>query len=123
MKTKHALTLILVVLFLFGHVTKQLAATPISEHTDPNDTTEVESVRFDLTYNAAQKELRIVVSGVFDLYSSVSVAGQRGSEILFSFVDSGTSEIVFDLTDLKTGPYYIILNTGEEIRMKRFMKE
>jgi hypothetical protein len=60
---------------------------------------------------------------VFDPYSSVSVAGQRGSEILFSFVDSGTSEIVFDLTDLKTGTYYIILNTGEEIRMKRFMKE
>ena len=123
MKTKHFLTLTLIVLFLFGHVTKQFAATPISEHTDPNDTTEVESVRFDLTYNAAQKELRIVVSGVFDPYSSVSVAGQRGSEILFSFVDSGTSEIVFDLTDLKKGSYYIILNTGDEIRMKRFIKE
>jgi hypothetical protein len=123
MKTKHFLTLILVVLFLFGHVTQQFAATPIGEHTDPKDSTEVESMRFDLKYNAEQKELRIVVSGVFDPYSSVSVAGQRGSEILFSFVDSGTSEIVFDLSDLKTGSYYIILNTGEEIRMKRFMKE
>lgn len=123
MKTKHFLTLILVVLFLFGHVTRQFAATPIGGHTDPKDTTEAESVQFELKYNSEQKELRIVVSGEFDPYSSVSVAGQRGSEILFSFVDSGTSEIVFDLSDLKKGSYYIILNTGDEIRMKRFIKE
>ncbi len=123
MKTKHLFTLALLTLFLFGHVSKHYAAIPMVDNTDPKDSAEVESVRFDLKYNSEQKELRILVSGEFDPYSSVSVAGQRGSEILFSFVDSGTSEIVFDLSELKKGSYYIILNTGEEIRMKRFIKD
>jgi hypothetical protein len=123
MKTKHFLALSLLVLFLFGNVAQQFAATPTSMKEYANDTTELGPVRFDLSYNAAQKELRIVVAGEFDPYSSVSVAGQRGSEILFSFVESGESEVVFDLSELKKGSYFIILNTGDEIRMKRFFKE
>lgn len=86
------------------------------------DSASVDETRFKVNYDETKGLLTVSVIGQLEEYSSVSVTNNRGSEFHFSFVESGASSIEFNVKDLNPGSYYVVLNTGEEIRMKRFLK-
>ena len=92
------------------------------EKVNTTDSALVEENKFIVDFNAETGKINVSVIGSFDSYSSVSVTNNRGSEYRFSFIENGSNSIVFNVQDLKPGAYFVVLNSGEEIRMKRFMK-
>lgn len=64
--------------------------------------------------------VEVIASGDFDPYASISLTTNRGSDIFFSFLQKGSNVISFDTSDLENGSYFIILNSNEEVRIKRF---
>jgi YbbR domain-containing protein len=105
--------------FTFESNSKSFNNEPVRE----SDTASVEETRFKVRYDEEKGLVTISVEGELDTLSSVSVTNNRGSEYRFSFVESGASNIEFNVSDLRPGSYYVVLNTGEEIRMKRFLKQ
>lgn len=102
---------------------------PINEKVDKSvpvesdDSSLVEETKFEVSYQMEDNRIVIRLRGDFDAYSSVSITNNRGSEFQFSFIEDGSSEVVFDVNELKPGSYYVVLNTNQEIRMKRFLKK
>jgi hypothetical protein len=105
--------------FTFESSSDQVLNEPVKE----TDTAAVDETRFKVRYDDELGLVTISVEGQIEAYSSVSVTNNRGSEYRFSFVESGVSKIEFNVSDLRPGSYYVVLNTGEEIRMKRFLKQ
>lgn len=79
--------------------------------------------KFEMIYDTLSQAVYVDIEGEFQELSSVSLANNRGSDILFNFIEGSEGKYEFDVSNLKSGSYFIILNTGEEIRMKRFDKE
>jgi hypothetical protein len=122
MKTKF-LSLLLPVC-IAAHVT----ASPIGEkekginkETKKDDTSEVIETHFEMELDPLSGVLTVDVDGKFDQYSSVSVTNNRGSEYFFQFVENGSNQLTFNLTELEKGSYFLVLNTNNEIRIKRFL--
>lgn len=87
------------------------------------DTTDATEAIFNVSFSQENGTIVVRVRGEFDEFSSVSITNNRGSEYQFSFIQNGSNEIVFNVNDLKPGSYYVVLNTNQEIRMKRFLKK
>lgn len=87
------------------------------------DSTNVEEAVFEVTFSQEYGKIIVHIQGEFDDYSSVSITNNRGSEYQFSFIQNGSNDIEFNVSDLKPGSYYVVLNTNQEIRMKRFLKK
>jgi hypothetical protein len=85
------------------------------------DTALVKETTFTMKMNPETDELLVEVNGNFDQYSSVSVTNTRGSEYCFQFIPNEQGQMIFDLTKLEKGSYFLVLNTKEEIRIKRFV--
>ncbi len=64
--------------------------------------------------------VEVIASGNFDPYASISLTTNRGSDIFFEFLQQGSNVISFDTSELQEGSYFIILNSNEEVRIKRF---
>jgi hypothetical protein len=94
-----------------------------SKVVETEDSSKVEETKFEVTYRMEDDQIVVRLRGDFDPYSSVSITNNRGSEYQFTFVENGSSEIVFNVSDLKSGSYFVVLNTNQEIRMKRFLKK
>lgn len=94
-----------------------------SKFIETEDSSKVDETKFEVSYQTDDNEIVVRLRGNFDQYSSVSITNNRGSEFRFTFVENGSSEIVFNVNDLKPGSYYVVLNTNQEIRMKRFLKK
>lgn len=125
MKTK---LFVLFFLLLFAGVafpTIDPITVPIkkSKVVDSDDSSKVEETKFEVSYDMDKNRIIIRLRGDFDPYSSVSITNNRGSEYKFTFVENGSSEIVFNVNDLQPGSYFVVLNTNQEIRMKRFLKK
>lgn len=90
---------------------------------ESDDSSKVEETKFEVTYQMEENQIVVRLRGDFDPYSSVSITNNRGSEYQFSFIEKGSSEIIFSVNDLKPGSYFVVLNTNQEIRMKRFLKK
>lgn len=95
----------------------------ISEHFKRTDSSEVKEAEFKIEFLENQNKVVVALNGDFDQYSSVSVTNNRGSEYCFTFVESGEHLIEFDVAGLEAGSYFVMLNTGNEIRMIRFRKD
>lgn len=85
------------------------------------DTAEVKETVFTMKMNQEKEELLVEVNGNFDQYSSVSVTNTRGSEYYFQFIPNEQGIMTFDVSKLEKGSYFLVLNTNEEIRIKRFV--
>ncbi len=85
------------------------------------DTAVVKETIFTMKMNPETDELLVEVNGDFDQYSSVSVTNTRGSEYYFQFIPNEQGLMTFDLSKLEEGSYFLVLNTNEEIRIKRFV--
>jgi hypothetical protein len=114
-----AIKITLLLSFLLFVIPSQLLANGHEE--SKSEKKNVESV-FELDYNEETEKLKISVFGDFEELSTLSITNTRGSEILFSFIQKEQSEIEFSVDKLEPGSYFVILNTGDEIRMKRFTK-
>jgi hypothetical protein len=90
---------------------------------ESEDSSKVEETKFEVSYRMEENQIVVRLRGEFDPYSSVSITNNRGSEYQFTFVENGSSEVVFNVSDLKSGSYFVVLNTNQEIRMKRFLKK
>jgi hypothetical protein len=90
---------------------------------ESEDSSKVEETKFEVNYRMEENQIVVRLRGEFDPYSSVSITNNRGSEYQFTFVENGSSEVVFNVSDLKSGSYFVVLNTNQEIRMKRFLKK
>lgn len=118
MKTKLLSMMILV------FATNQITANP-NNGTEPvvtkkTDSSEVVEMKFDMLIDEDTEILTVDLSGKFEEYSSISVTNTRGSEFFFQFVENGTHQHTFNIATLEKGSYFLILNTNNEIRMKRF---
>ena len=85
------------------------------------DTSVVKETVFTMKMNQEKEELLVEVIGNFDQYSSVSVTNTRGSEYYFQFIPNEQGIMIFDVSKLEKGSYFLVLNTNEEIRIKRFV--
>jgi len=85
------------------------------------DTAVVKETVFTMKVNQEKEELLVEVKGNFDQYSSVSVTNTRGSEYYFQFIPNEQGIMTFDVSKLEKGSYFLVLNTNEEIRIKRFV--
>ena len=94
-----------------------------SKFIESEDSSKVEETKFEVSYRMEENQIVVRLRGEFDPYSSVSITNNRGSEYQFTFVENGSSEVVFNVSDLKSGSYFVVLNTNQEIRMKRFLKK
>ena len=63
--------------------------------------------------------LIITANGEFDEYASISLATNRGTDIYFEFLKDGNNSITFDTRSIEQGSYYVVLNSKEEVRLKR----
>lgn len=103
----------------------QILAFPISEveknKTKKEDTSEVVETKFNMDLDEKSGILSVDVTGSFDMYTSVSVTNNRGSEYFFQFVENGSNQLTFDLSKMEKGSYFLVLNTNNEIRIKRFL--
>lgn len=117
MKTK-VLSLIILLLSM-----NPLFAHSIDEKKEKSkeDTAVVKETIFTMKMNSETDELLVEVNGNFDQFSSVSVTNTRGSEFFFQFIPNEQGTMSFDLSTLKEGSYFLVLNTNEEIRIKRFV--
>ncbi len=117
MKTKmlSLVMLLLSVNTLFAHAIKE------KNTQSKADTAVVRETTFTMKMNPETDELRVEVNGHFDQYSSVSVTNTRGSEYYFQFIPNEQGLMIFDLSKLEKGSYFLVLNTNEEIRIKRFV--
>jgi len=93
-----------------------------SNDTKKEDTAKIVETQFSVRIDEESDQVIVSIIGEFEKYSSVSIANARGSEYRFSFIEEGQTEFVFNVNDLKAGTYMVILNSNEEIRMKRFQK-
>lgn len=66
-------------------------------------------------------EVNVSVIGDFGKYASVSLTTNRGSDIFFEFLENGNNTFTFDVSLLEEGSYFIVLNSNDEVRIKRFM--
>ncbi len=82
-----------------------------------------EETSFTMSWSDEDDLLLVHLQGKFDKYTSVSVMNQKGEAFFFRFVESNENSFVFDLSELEKGSYKLILNTGDEVRMKRFLKD
>ena len=94
-----------------------------SNETKKEETAKITETQFSVRIDEEANQVIVSVSGDFEKYSSVSIANARGSEYRFSFIEEGQTEFVFNVNDLKAGIYMVILNSNEEIRIKRFQKK
>jgi hypothetical protein len=94
-----------------------------SNETKKEDTAKIVETQFSVRIDEESDQVIVSIIGDFEKYSSVSIANTRGSEYRFSFIEEGQTEFVFNVNDLKAGTYMVILNSNEEIRMKRFQKK
>jgi hypothetical protein len=117
MKTKmlSLVMLILSVNTLFAHSINE------KNKQSKEDTALVKETTFTMKMNPETDELLVEVNGNFDQYSSVSVTNTRGSEYYFQFIPNEQGQMIFDLSKLEKGSYFLVLNTNEEIRIKRFV--
>lgn len=118
MKTKLLSMMILV------FATSQITANPI-HGTEPvvtkkTDSSEVVEIKLDMKLDQTTETLTVDLTGKFEEYTSISVTDNRGSEFFFQFVEDGSHQHVFNVSSLEKGSYFLILNTNDEIRMKRF---
>jgi len=87
---------------------------------DPKtDSIKVETV-FEMTHVDDLEQIEVLVSGQFNDYASVSITNLRGSELNVEFINSGENKLIFDVSDLTEGAYFLVLNMEDEIRIKRF---
>ena len=77
-----------------------------------------QSSEFEIAHESGVIE--VSVSGNFDKYSSVSITNTRGTDLYFEFINNGSSRFSFDISNLEEGSYYVVLNSNDEVRMKRF---
>lgn len=88
------------------------------------DSTEVkeEKANFEKAFEVkiVNNTVEVVANGDFDPYASISLTTNRGSDIFFEFLQQGSNVISFDVSKLEEGSYFIILNSNEEVRIKRF---
>lgn len=117
-------------LLIAAFATSQIAAFPLhsssTKHgndpvkTAPDTSKTVETI-FNMSIDTTEEKLLVDLTGEFDKYSSVSLTNNRLTEISFHFVKNGKNQILFDLSKLEKGSYFIVLNTNKEIRIKRFV--
>lgn len=87
---------------------------------DPKtDSVKVETV-FEMTRVDDLGQIEVLVSGQFNDYASVAITNLRGSELNVEFINSGENKLIFDVSDLPEGAYFLVLNMEDEIRIKRF---
>lgn len=119
MKTK-----LLSVMIVFFSIS-QIFAFPLGEKekttTKKEDSSEVIETKFNMALDENSGILSVDVAGSFDEYTSVSVTNNRGSEYFFQFVENGSNQLTFDLSKMEKGSYFLVLNTNNEIRIKRFL--
>lgn len=72
------------------------------------------------TVNFVDGSAFVTANGEFGEYASISLATNRGSDIFFEFLKDGNNSITFDLSVLDEGSYFIVLNSNDEVRIKRF---
>lgn len=125
MKTKLFALFTLMLFTSTAFSTVDPVAVPIkrSKILESDDSSKVEETKFEVSYQTEDDQIIVRLRGNFDQYSSVSITNNRGSEYQFTFIENGSSEIVFNVNDLKPGSYFVVLNTNQEIRMKRFLKK
>lgn len=109
-------------------ITAHVTASPLKTKEDKikkeiknEDTSEVIETHFEMNLDTTSALLTVDVEGRFDEYSSVSVTSNRGSEYFFQFVEKGSNQLTFNLSELEKGSYFVVLNTNNEIRIKRFL--
>lgn len=106
-----------------------LLATEDEKVKTERDSTKVENIpdtlKVDTEFNIEMNEnqMTVTANGSFDEFASVSITTTRGTDLIFSFISTGQNDLVFDLSTLESGSYYVVLNTSEEIRIKPFMKD
>jgi len=83
------------------------------------DSVKVETV-FEMTRVDDLGQIEVLVSGQFNDYASVAITNLRGSELNVEFINSGENKLIFDVSDLREGAYFLVLNMEDEIRIKRF---
>lgn len=91
-----------------------------TENNNPKDSTSVEK---DSEFSVVIEDnvVKVFVNGEFDPYASVSINSNRGSDLYFEFINNNEKEFSFDISKLEKGSYFVLLNSNEEIRMKRFL--
>lgn len=122
MKTK--ILSLLIPACIAAHVTASPLSTKedkIKKETKKEDSSEVIETHFEMNLDTTSSVLTVEVAGKFDEYSSVSVTSNRGSEYFFQFVENGSNQLIFNLAELEKGSYFLVLNTNNEIRIKRFL--
>lgn len=88
------------------------------------DSTEVKSTSKsseEFSISIEEGEVNVSVNGDFGQYASVSLTTNRGSDIFFEFLENGNNTFTFDVSLLDEGSYFIVLNSNDEVRIKRFM--
>lgn len=90
---------------------KEVDSTEVEKNKKSND---------DFTIAVIEGEVNVIVNGEFGKYASVSLTTNRGSDIFFEFLQDGNNSFTFDLCLLKEGSYFIVLNSNDEVRIKRF---
>lgn len=91
------------------------------EKTKKDDSSEVVEMKFHMILDEITEIITVELAGNFDKYASVSITNNRGTEYFFQFVDNGSDQVTFDISTLKEGSYFLVLNTNNEIRIKRFL--
>lgn len=87
------------------------------------DSTEVEkntTTNEEFTISILEEEVHVSVNGDFGKYASVSLTTNRGSDIFFEFLEDGMNSFTFDLSLLEEGSYFVVINSNDEVRIKRF---
>jgi hypothetical protein len=85
-----------------------------------------DSTSNELVFNVNAEKLGYVsvdLSGVQDSLASISLVNLRGGAIFYEFVKDSKINYNFDLSDVKSGMYYVKLNANNEIRMKMIIVE
>lgn len=121
MKTSLLTTILASLLFshTFAFGTGNVDTKGKGEKDPKTDSVKVETV-FEMTRVDDLGQIEVLVSGQFNDYASVAITNLRGSELNVEFINSGENKLIFDVSDLKEGAYFLVLNMEDEIRIKRF---
>jgi len=113
-------TLILMLSIIALPISTTYAALGDDKSKKEVDTTKVAKEKNeDFKVEIKDGTLTVIANGDFDKYASISLATHRGSDIYFEFLKDGNNSITFNTQSIETGSYFVVLNSNDEVRIKR----
>ena len=115
--------LVVIILFVIGLPSYAYDGMGYGKKENADKSKTKDETAFEMNLEKEANKLEVTIEGTFDRYASISITSQRGKELAFEFVKPGVSNYEFDISNLQSGNYFLVLSCKKEIRLKRFLKK